>query len=121
MAYFNAEGFFIKCLYAAFCIGVRSCPWAFWKLCKKFVIFYPISELENDENVIELSAALYTEGEDGNGELTEITEDSDWEEVEDAIQQFEDQYSDECECDHDCECEEDEECEGGCCCHHHHE
>lgn len=88
---------------------------------KKFVVFYPMSELENDENVIELSAALYTEGADGNGELEEITEDADWEEIEDAIQQFEDQYADECECDHDCECEEDEECKGECCCHHHHE
>ena len=58
------------------------------------------------------------EGENGNGELTEITEDSDWEEVEDAIQQFEDQYQGECDCDHDCDCEEEEECEG-CCCHHH--
>lgn len=84
---------------------------------KKFVIFYPISELESEGNSIELSAAQYVEGNDGNGELIEITEDSDWDEVEDAIQQFEEHYGEGCDCDH--ECDEEEECEGGCCCHHH--
>ena len=90
---------------------------------KKFVVFYPIANLEDDDDQIELSAAMYTEGVDGNGELHEITEESDWEEVENAIEEFDRTYSGHCGCgcDHECDdCEEDceDECEGGCCCHH---
>lgn len=90
---------------------------------KKFVVFYPLADLENDDDQIELSAAMYTEGADGNGELHEITEESDWEEVENAIEEFDRTYSGHCGCgcDHECDdCEEDceDECEGGCCCHH---
>ena len=54
---------------------------------KKFVVFYPLANLEDDDDQIELSAAMYTEGADGNGELHEITEESDWEEVENAIEE----------------------------------
>ena len=90
---------------------------------KKFVIFYPLTELENEDDHIELSAALYVEGENGTGELSEITEESDWDEVEDAIGQFEEQFGDGCGCgcEHECEEDEEEHCEGGCCCHHHEE
>ena len=91
---------------------------------KKFVIFYPLAAYEDDDDQIELSAAMYVEGEDGNGELHEITEDSDWDEVENAIGEYERQYSDGCGCCEDCDdCEDDceEECHGGCCCHHHDE
>ena len=88
---------------------------------KKFVIFYPLTELENEDDHIELSAALYTEGEDGAGELSEITEESDWDEVEDAIAQFEEHYGDGCGCGCEHECDEEEECDGECCCHHHEE
>lgn len=91
---------------------------------KKFVIFYPIESLEDEDDQIELSAAMYTEGTDGNGELHEITEESDWEEVENAIEEFDRTYSGHCGCgcDHECddceeECEEDDECHCGCC-HH---
>ena len=92
---------------------------------KKFVIFYPIASLEDEDDQLELSAAMYTEGADGNGELHEITEESDWDEVESAIEEFDRTYSGHCGCgcEHECddceeECEEeDDECHCGCC-HH---
>lgn len=79
---------------------------------RNIVVFYPVESAEDDEDGIELSAAYFTE-DDENGSLDEITEDEVWEEIEDAIHQFEEEYDgcdcEECEhdhCDHEhCECE----------------
>lgn len=106
---------------------------------KKYVVFYPIEEMENeDEDKIELMAAIYQENEDGNGELFQIESDEEWAFLEDAVQQYEESYDEECCCEHDecccehdeCNCEHDECCcheedceddcdENHCCCHHH--
>ena len=89
---------------------------------KNFVIFYPVEALNNDEESIELSAAIYIPGENGEGQLSEITEEEDWQEVEDAIQDYEEHMMNHCGCGHDCDdCEDDceEECGESCCCKHH--
>lgn len=63
---------------------------------KNFVVFYRVEELNNDDDTLELSAAIYQEGEDGEtGELIEIEDDEDWNEVEDAINDFDEHYSEE--------------------------
>lgn len=85
---------------------------------KSYVLFYPVGETEDDQ--IEVMAAAYKPGEEGNGELFPIETDEEWEMIENVLQQFD---NDECECEDDCECEEDCECEHehdheGC--HHHH-
>ncbi len=87
---------------------------------KKYVVFYPIEEMDNDEeDKIELMAAIYQENEDGNGELFQVETDEEWAFLEDAVQQYEESYDD-CCCDaEDCEGGECEE--GHCCCHHHEE
>ena len=111
---------------------------------KKYVIFYPIEQLEGeDDEQIQLMAASFTEGEDGVGELHEIETDEEWGLIEDAVADFEESMEQhhhcECGCEghdceggcegHDCECdgegckeEHDEEHHCGCgCCHHHEE
>lgn len=89
---------------------------------KNYVLFYPLTGEEDDENVT-VMAASYTEGENGVGELSEIETDEEWDLIEDALGQFEEQFSD--ECDEDCDCEvcegDDEDCGCGCHCHHHEE
>lgn len=63
---------------------------------KKFVIFYHVEDLNNDEDDLELSAAIYQENAEGDtGELIEIEDDLDWNEVEDAINDFDQHYSEE--------------------------
>ena len=58
---------------------------------KKFIVFYP------DENIInnkkEVGAALYEEDKDGNGKLFEITEEADWQEIEEVLQDYNNQNS----------------------------
>jgi uncharacterized protein YrzB (UPF0473 family) len=104
---------------------------------KKYVVFYPIEQLEGeDDEQIQLMAASYTEGEDGNGELQEIETEEEWALIEDAVAEFEESMAEEhhcgCGCGHECgegECECDGECEEseeehhcGCGhCHHHEE
>ena len=85
---------------------------------KNYVLFYPLTGEEDDENVT-VMAASYTEGENGVGELAEIETDEEWDLIEDALGQFEEQFDDECDCE---VCEgDDDECECGCHCHHHDE
>lgn len=108
---------------------------------KKYVIFYPLEQLEGeDDDQIQLMAASFTEGEDGNGELQEIETEEEWALIEDAVAEFEESMEQEhhcgcgcghecgegeCEgeCDGECECEQDgEEHHCGCGhCHHHDE
>ena len=86
---------------------------------KKYVVFYPIEAVNDDDSEqISLMAAIYTEGEDGNGELSEIESDEEWKMIEDAVEDYENQMGDECECDDDCECHHEEH---HCCCHNHEE
>ena len=100
---------------------------------KKYVIFYPIEQLDDEDDHIQLMAASFTEGEDGVGELHEIETDEEWDLIEDAVAEYEESLEEghhcgcgcsheDCdECDHDCE-EEKEEGHCGCgCCHHHDE
>lgn len=87
---------------------------------KKYVVFYPVDSLEDENETLELSAAAYIEHEDGTGELLQIEEDAEWEEVEQAIADFDQHYSCECE-DGDCDCEDGECDEHECHCGHHHE
>lgn len=98
---------------------------------KKYVVFYPIEQdsTEDDEQ-IQLSAASYTEGEDGNGELHPIETDEEWAFIEDAVEEFENSLIEAhgcgCGCGHSCEdgecdreCEDEEEHHCGCGhCHH---
>lgn len=93
---------------------------------KKYVVFYPLESMEEDDSEqIELMAAIYTEGEDGTGELSQVETDEEWAMLEEAVGQYEDEMDEDghccCEhdeCDHD-ECEEDDD-DDDCCCHHHH-
>jgi len=79
---------------------------------KNVVIFYPVEQEDSEDGSIELSAAFYVEGKDGQGDLEPIEADEDWEEVEDAISQFEEEMEHHC----GCGCHEHEECECGCGC-----
>lgn len=98
---------------------------------KKYVIFFPIEQMDGeDEEQVQLMAASYTEGEDGNGELHEIETDEEWALIEDAVGEFEDSMEEHhgcgCGCGHSCEdgecdgeCDDEEEHHCGCgCCHH---
>lgn len=63
---------------------------------KNFVIFYRVEDLSTDDEGLDLSAAIYVEAEnDSTGELIEIEDDEDWNEVEDAINDFEQRYGEE--------------------------
>lgn len=63
---------------------------------KNFVIFYRVEDLSTDDEGLDLSAAIYVENEnDSTGELIEIEDDEDWNEVEDAINDFEQRYGEE--------------------------
>ncbi len=99
---------------------------------KKYVIFYPLEQLEGeDDEQIQLMAASYVEGEDGNGELQEIETEEEWALIEDAVEEFENSIEEnhgcgcgcghnceDGECDHECENEEEEHHCGCGCCHH---
>lgn len=93
---------------------------------KNYVLFYPVNGAE-DEDDIEVMAASYLPGEEGNGELFPIETDEEWEMIEDVLEQFE-EAEDGCGCgceddcdDEDCECEEEEDEEDHHCgCGHKH-
>lgn len=108
---------------------------------KKYVVFYPIEQLEGeDDEQVQLMAASFTEGEDGNGELHEIETDEEWALIEDAVAEFEEsmeanehhhcgcgceghgcECDGECDCDGECEVDEEEHHCGCGHCHHHEE
>ncbi len=92
---------------------------------KNYVLFYPVG---SDEEKVEVMAASYVNGESGEGELSAVETDEEWDMIEKVLQQFDEEHAhDHCHCeDDDCECEDDdcdcdEECEedehGNCCCH----
>lgn len=92
---------------------------------KNYVLFYPVNGAE-DEDDIEVMAASYLPGEEGNGELFPIETDEEWEMIEDVLEQFE-EAEDGCGCgceddcdDEDCECEEEDEEDHHCGCGHKH-
>ena len=118
------------------------------ELGKKYVVFARVSEIEkyysdddSDDEQIEVGAASYVEGENGQGELKEIETDEEWAMIEEALEEFDDALEEhqhehehkchcherefcegsECECDCECECEEEDECGCGCGCGCHHE
>lgn len=109
------------------------------ELGKKYVIFSRVSDIEkyynsgdDSDEQIEVGAAAYVEGPNGEGDLQEIESDEEWELIEDALEQFDEQCCSEdgcccgehCHCEDGtevCECDEEEDCcEGGCCCCHPH-
>lgn len=63
---------------------------------KKYVIFYEISELGelDDDDDIGLMAASYVEGENGEGELNDIETDEEWDYISAAVNDFNEQFSD---------------------------
>lgn len=73
---------------------------------KKYVVFYEISSLSEseDDEEVPLMAASYVETEDGEGELSEIETDEEWEFIEAAVRDFDSQCEGECEnCEEDCD------------------
>lgn len=56
------------------------------KTSKKFIVFYPDENIK--ENKKEVGAALFEEDINGNGKLFEITEESDWLEIEEVFKNF---------------------------------
>ena len=70
---------------------------------KKYVIFYPLDPTEEEEGFY--MAASYVELEDGNGELQAIETDEEWDLIQKAITQYEEENGSECdECDEDADC-----------------
>ncbi len=117
------------------------------ELGKKYVLFYPLSSEEDEDGKVDVMAASYVEGEDGQGELSPVETDEEWALIEEVLQEFEESYDEEAEEEHHCCCghhgdecceekdgccEEKEECCCGhhgdecceekeeCCCGHHH-
>lgn len=89
---------------------------------KNYVIFYPTGSDSDEEEQVEVMAAAYVEGEDGQGELQAIETDEEWEMIENVLKEFDENEGCDCEdCDcEDCDCEDcdenEEECHC-CCCH----
>ena len=54
---------------------------------KSYVLFYPVTE--SDEDNIEVMAASYIPGKDGDGELYPIETDEEWELIEKVLKQYE--------------------------------
>lgn len=80
---------------------------------KNYVLFYPVG---GDDEEIEVMAASYVPSEDGEGELQAIETEEEWAMIENVLDQFDEDFEEDCEC-------EDEDCEEGdeeCCCHHKH-
>lgn len=76
------------------------------KFKKNYVLFYEVADEDNEE--IEVMAASYEEGKEGDGQLDPIESDEEWVYIEDLLEAFSSEdEDDECECD----CEDDEECE----------
>ncbi|HHZ17791.1 MAG TPA: DUF1292 domain-containing protein [Acholeplasmataceae bacterium] len=93
---------------------------------KSYVLFYPVTE--SDEDDIEVMAASYIPGKEGDGELFPIETDEEWELIERVLRQYEednagefaydddeddedfdDECCEECEDDECCDCEDEEE------------
>lgn len=85
---------------------------------KNYVLFYPATEAEEED--IEVMAASFMPGEDGDGELQPIETDEEWELIEEVLGQFDEDLDcgEDCECDH--EDEDEEEHDHECCCGHKH-
>ena len=68
------------------------------KFKKNYVLFYEVAEEDNDE--IEVMAASYEEGKEGDGQLDPIENEEEWEYIEDLLEAFslEDEDEDD-ECD----------------------
>ncbi len=82
---------------------------------KNYVVFYPVGS-EEEDGTISVMAASYVELEDGTcGELSEVTDEKEWELIEEMLESF---ANDDCDCE-DCDCEECDEEEDHCCCCHH--
>lgn len=81
---------------------------------KNYVIFYPVGS-EEEDGTISVMAASYVEEADGTcGELSEVTNEDEWQLIEEMLESFAEE--DECA---DCDCEECDEDEEHCCCCHH--
>ena len=84
---------------------------------KNYVLFYPVG---SNEEELEIMAASYVSGENGEGELTAVETEEEWDMIDKVLQQYEEEHGhthcdcedcedDECECENeDCECEEDD-------------
>jgi len=106
---------------------------------KDYVLFYPVGQEENEEQIDVMAASFIAEEE--NGSLSPVETDEEWDMIEDMLAKFEDNLEEEenshdhshhhdhdhehnHDHDHECcggegECEDDEECEEddeGCCC-----
>lgn len=76
---------------------------------KSYVLFYPISE--NEEDNIEVMAASYVPGKDGDGELFPIETDEEWELIERVLKQYEEDNAEEFDYEDEDEDEEEDYCE----------
>jgi len=64
---------------------------------KSYVLFYPVSDVENDddEDSLDIMAASYVPGKETEGELFPIETDEEWELIENVLKQYEeDNYND---------------------------
>lgn len=68
------------------------------KFKKNYVLFYEVADEDNEE--IEVMAASYEEGKEGDGQLDPIESDEEWVYIEDLLEAFssEDEDDEECEC-----------------------
>lgn len=68
------------------------------KFKKNYVLFYEVADEDNEE--IEVMAASYEEGKEGDGQLDPIGSDEEWVYIEDLLEAFssEDEDDEECEC-----------------------
>lgn len=79
---------------------------------KNYVLFYPVGSEDEDGN-INVMAAAYVEGPDGNvGELSNVETDEEWDLIEEMLESFAEDHD-------DCDCEECDEEHDDCCCHQH--
>jgi uncharacterized protein YrzB (UPF0473 family) len=76
---------------------------------KSYVLFYPVSE--NEEDNIEVMAASYVPGKDGDGELFPIETDEEWELIERVLKQYEEDNAEEFDYEDEDEDEEEDYCE----------
>ena len=84
------------------------------KFNKDYVLFYPEGDVDEDGK-INVMAASYVEKEGAEGELFEVTNDDEWDEIEEMLDAYDNgDLEHECDCDCD-ECNEEHECD---CCHH---
>jgi uncharacterized protein YrzB (UPF0473 family) len=76
---------------------------------KSYVLFYPVSE--NEEDNIEVMAASFVPGKDGDGELFPIETDEEWELIERVLKQYEEDNAEEFDYEDEDEDEEEDYCE----------